>query len=121
MGDDSVPVEDLRNRIREFVRERDWEQFHKPKDIAMSIGIEAGELLELFQWKTDNEIEEQLQDPSYKERLEDELADVVTFCLALANATGLDISTILENKLKKNHEKYPIEKSRGRATKYTEL
>ena len=112
MADDSTNITHLKGKIQGFIKERDWEKFHKPKDVAMSIAIEAGELMELFQWKTDEEIEENLNNPAYKEKVEDELADIITFCIAFANATGLDISTILDNKLKKNHEKYPVEKSR---------
>lgn len=121
LADDSTKVAHLKEKIKGFIQARDWEKFHNPKDVAMSISIEAGELMELFQWKTDAEIEESLNDPAYKEKVEDELADVITFCIAFANATGLDIATIIGNKLEKNHEKYPVEKAKGKNLKYTEL
>lgn len=106
-------IDDIIKKLIAFRDERDWEQFHNSKDLALAISIEANELLELFLWK-DNE--------SFDlERLKDELADVLSFALLLANKHGLDINEIILNKIKKNAENYPPSKAKGNARKYTEL
>ena len=109
-------LEQLRLKILQFRDERNWQQFHNPKDLALSLSLEASELLELFQWKTSEEAVEKNLD-----KMKDELADVVTYALLFANETGIDISTAVAEKLKKNSEKYPVEKAFGVNKKYTEL
>ena len=109
-------LEQLRVKILQFRDERNWQQFHNPKDLALSLSLEASELLELFQWKTSEEAVEKNLD-----KMKDELADVVTYALLFANETGIDISTAVAEKLKKNSEKYPVEKAFGVNKKYTEL
>lgn len=96
--------------LREFVAEREWGQFHTPENLAKSISIEAGELLECFQWG-DADLES----------AKDELADVLTYCLLLADRLGLEPSTIVMEKLAKTREKYPVDKARGRSEKYDRL
>ena len=100
-------------KLIDFRDERDWEQFHNSKDLAAAISIEANELLELFLWK-DNEDVDII-------KLKEELADVLSFCLLLANKHNLDICEIIEEKIEKNAEKYPVSKSKGTAKKYNEL
>jgi len=102
-----------------FRNERDWQQFHKPKDVALSLALEAAELLELFQWKTDEQAAQAYQEDP--EKFADELADVVGWVLILAHDLKIDLATALEHKLAKNAAKYPIEKSKGNAKKYTQL
>lgn len=97
--------------LREFAVERDWEQFHSPENLAKSISIEAAELLELFQWG---------QTPD-QTRVEEELADVLTYCFQMTARLGVDIDEIVLRKLEKTRAKYPVELSRGRITKYTDL
>ena len=97
--------------IREFNRERDWEQFHTPENLAKSISIEAGELLECFQW--DNNF-----DP---EHVKEELADVYSYVLMMADELGADLEEITLQKIEKNKAKYPVEKARGNSAKYYEL
>lgn len=97
--------------LRAFVAERDWAQFHSPENLAKSIAIEAGELLEVFQWNPD-------ADP---ERLADELADVITYCLLLADRVGLDAESIVLDKLARTRAKYPVDQAKGRSTKYDQL
>lgn len=104
-------TENVGRLLREFVAERDWEQFHSPENLAKSIAIEAGELLECFQWGPDT-------DP---ERVRDELADVLTYCLLLADRLGVDPDSIVLDKLAQTRRKYPVEKARGRSTKYDAL
>lgn len=106
-------ISEIIQKIKTFRDARDWEQFHNSKDLALAISVEASELLELFLWK-DNE-------GANRERIEEEIADILMFVLLLADKHQLDIKTIIENKLKKNNEKYPVEKSRGKAKKYNEL
>jgi NTP pyrophosphatase (non-canonical NTP hydrolase) len=96
-----------------FRNERDWEQFHNPKDLALAINVEAGELLELFLWKNAKE--------ANKEKVKEELADVFAYAFLLAEHYNLDVKDIILEKIKKNGEKYPIEKAKGNAKKYDEL
>ena len=97
--------------LREFTAERDWSQFHTPENLAKSIAIEAGELLECFQWNED-------ADPA---RVRDELADVLTYALLLSDRIGADAGGLVMEKLQKTREKYPVDKSRGRSEKYDRL
>lgn len=97
--------------LRAFVAEREWEQFHTPENLAKSISIEAAELLELFQWKN----------PQDSDQVKDELADVLTYCLLLADKYGLDPEEIVLSKLEKTKAKYPVEKARGKSDKYDRL
>jgi len=113
MPDATATVQSLRDRVAAFVRERDWEKYHNPKDLAISLNIEAGELLELFQWREPREVD--LRDPAFREAMEDELADVFIYCLSLANAIGSDLSDVTVRKLVKNERKYPAGEWRGRA------
>ena len=103
----------LLQALKKFRDERDWEQFHNPKDLALAINVEAGELLELFLWKNAGE--------ENKEKVKEELADIFSFALLLADKYGLDIQAIVEEKIKANGEKYPVDKAKGNAKKYTEL
>ncbi len=103
----------LQETLRAFASERDWEQFHNPKDLAVAINIEASELLEQFLWKKSDE--------ANKEKVKEELADILAFCLLLAHKYGLDVKKIVLDKIRSNAEKYPIEKAKGTAKKYNEL
>jgi len=108
--------EETINEILKFRDERDWKQYHNPKDLAISINIEAAELLENFQWSTWQEVIEKKKD-----HVAEELADVLIYCVHMADTLDLDIEEIVKMKLKKNAEKYPVEKSYGKKDKYTEL
>ena len=103
-------------RVLKFRDDRDWRQFHTPKDLAISLTLETAELLEVFQWSgADLECRDKL------ERIREELADVMSCCVLMADVCGLDLDEILREKVAKNEAKYPVEKARGRADKYTEL
>ena len=103
-------------RVLKFRDDRDWRQFHTPKDLAVSLTLEAAELLEVFQWSgRDLECRDKL------DRIREELADVLSYCVLMADVCGLDLDEILNAKVDKNEAKYPVEKARGRADKYTEL
>jgi NTP pyrophosphatase (non-canonical NTP hydrolase) len=98
---------------------RDWRQFHKPKDLALSLTLEAAEVLELFQWKGDEEAAEYVK--KNKERIGEELADVLYWVLTLADDCGINMKEAFERKMKINEEKYPVDKAKGKKDKYTEL
>ena len=112
-------LEDLQQKIIAFRDVRDWSQFHTPKDLAIGLSLEAGEVLEHFLWKTPEEIAEYLK--THKEEIGDEMGDVLNYLLIMANDFGIDLIDATDKKIDKNAEKYPVEKSKGRHTKYTEL
>ena len=104
------------NQILKFRDDRDWKQFHNPKDLAISISLEASELLEVFQWSgADTSSNNKIED------IKEELADVVNYCVLMADACGLDLDEIVQTKIEKNNEKYPVEKSKGKSDKYDKL
>ena len=104
------------NKILKFRDDRDWKQFHNPKDLAISISLEAAELLEVFQWSA-----EDVTCSDKIDKIKEELADVAIYCVLMADACGLDLDEIIRQKIKRNEEKYPIEKSKGSKRKYTNL
>jgi NTP pyrophosphatase (non-canonical NTP hydrolase) len=114
MSDNSVSVAELRELVNRFVEERDWSQFHNPKNLSMALAIEAAELMEHFQWLDVDESRAVAQDPSRVAAVAEELADVVCYALALANALNLDVSDSVRAKMIKNAEKYPADQFRGR-------
>lgn len=119
--DDSTTIETLKRMAVAFRDERDWKKFHKPKDLAMGMSIEAGELLELFLWKSEEEIARMLQSPEQIERLRHEIADVFIYLMYLGHECDIDISKAVRDKIEHNAKKYPAHKSRGKSAKYTEL
>lgn len=108
-----------RDYLREFASERDWEQFHNPKNLSMALSVEAGELVELFQWLSLAQAED--PDEQLKTRAGEELSDVILYSIRMADKLGIDLNEAIERKTKMNEEKYPIEKARGLAKKYTDL
>ena len=114
MSDQTTPVSTLREAMARFVRERDWEQFHSPKNLAMALAVEAAELMEHFLWMENAESHAVARDPARREQVTDEIADVLGVCLALCNALDLDLSDIFLRKMSKNVLKYPVEKARGK-------
>ena len=121
-SDSKTSIEQLKKLLLDFRDERDWEQFHDPKNLAEAISIEAAELLELFLWKSPNDVTHLLKsDAKFKDAVEDELADILSFILNFANAANIDVSRAVSNKIEKNRKKYPVEKAKGSATKYDQL
>lgn len=112
-------LKDLELQFIAFRDERDWEQFHNPKDVAISISLEAAEVLDHFLWKNEKEVAEHMV--SHKEEIAEELSDVVNNVLLLAHGIGIDLEAAMAKKLQKNRVKYPVEKSRGNHTKYNQL
>jgi NTP pyrophosphatase (non-canonical NTP hydrolase) len=114
MEDAHTTVGALRQAVAAFVDARDWRPFHSPKNLSMSIAIEAAELMERFQWLTMEEAREAVEDPAERAAVADELADVVIYCLSLSNALNLDVSSAVLAKLQTNEHRYPADEFRGR-------
>ena len=112
-------IDELAARLRAFAREREWEQFHAPKNLAMALAVEAAELMEHFQWVTERQSGE--LPPAVRQQVAAELADVFIYTVRLADRLGIDLEPAVEAKIRVNAAKYPVEKSRGNAKKYTEL
>lgn len=112
-------IEDLLQRILDFRRARDWEQFHNPKDVAISLALEASEVLEHFQWKSHEEVKEYVQ--THKDAIGEELADVLYWVLLMGHDLNIDLFDALEKKMTQNEMKYPVDKAKGSHKKYTEL
>lgn len=111
----------LEERVRRFRDEREWRKFHTPKDLAASVAIEAAELLEHFQWRTDDETRADLADPAKRDAVAGEMADVLLLLVSAADVIGVDLYARALRKIEENARKYPVEKARGRATKYDKL
>ena len=113
--DKETTISSLKEAVSAFVQERGWKKFHSPKNLAESICIESSELLELFQWLTDRESETFTKDSAHFDRLSSELADVLIYCLALANATKIDVASSVLSKLEESAGRYPVSEYTGRA------
>lgn len=114
-------LSDLAQILRDFVRERDWEQFHSPKNLVMALMGEAGELGELFQWLTEDDSRRVMDEPARAEAVRDELADVLLYVIRIADVLGVDLAAAARAKMIKNASNYPVELARGNARKHTEL
>lgn len=121
MGDDKTTIKELKDIIKKFSEERDWDQYHNPKDLSIAIITEAAELLEHFRWKSGREVEAMLADMKKRHEIGEEIADVLYFTLRLAQKYNFDLSEILKDKTKINKKRYPIGKSKGSNKKYNEL
>ena len=117
---DDYTVKELSDKVKAFCEERDWDQFHNAKDLAIGISTEANELLDIFRFKDMDDIRELFENPAKREHVEEELADVFFFVLRFAQMKGIDLKQALEMKLAKNGEKYPVESARGKNKKYNE-
>lgn len=117
----NIDVQNLEDAIGKFVSDRDWDQFHSVKNLAMALSVESSELLEIFQWMKEEDSNLVRNDASTISKVEDELADIFYFLILLSKKTGVDLDTALRKKLIKNAEKYPVERSRGHSKKYNEF
>lgn len=115
-----MDVDELNKEVRDFCEERDWTQFHTPKNLAIGLSTESNELLELFRFKDQNEQEELLRNPEKKSDFEEELADVLFFTLRFADLYDIDLKTALESKIKKNRDHYPKDEYKSSNQKYNE-
>ena len=110
----------LKLKLREFSIDRDWEQFHNPKNLATALSVEASELLEIFQWSNDGGLKE-IDNPEKRQEIEKEIADIFNYLVKLVDILDIDLEEAALNKIKENAEKYPIETSKGKSMKYTEF
>lgn len=117
MNDTKATLAQLKKIVQEFVRERDWEQFHTPKNLSMDIAVEAAEIMELFLWVKSEDSYESFK--KHQQEVENEIADVLIAILCFANRTNIDLSAAFEKKLEEIKAKYPVEKVKGRSDKYT--
>ena len=115
------PLADLTRRLIEFRDARDWRPFHSLKNLMLSLNLEATEVLELGQWKSDEEIEEAVSDPAFRDRLGEECADVLLYLLLICERAQIDLESAAHAKLEVNATQYPVEKARGNARKYSSL
>ena len=118
--DKKTTVEDLKNKVKKFCEDRDWDQFHSPKELAIGMSTEANELLQLFRFKSEDDMKE-FMSSTRKIEAEEELADLAYFVFRFAQMNDIDLTIAIENKMKKNNAKYPVEKAKGSNKKYNEF
>lgn len=118
--DQKTSIHELKEKVKQFCEERDWDQFHNAKDLAIGISTEASELLQHFRFKSEKEVNEMFENELKRKELTEEMADVLYFLVRLAQMYNVDLTTELDNKMKKNNEKYPVERVKGCNKKYTE-
>ncbi len=114
-------LQNLNLEIEKIVHDRDWDQFHSIKNLSMALNVECSELLEIFQWMTEKDSNEIKADPALKLKVEDEVADIFVYLMRIVSKADIDLEAAVLSKLKKNAEKYPVDKSRGNSKKYTDL
>lgn len=120
-SDETTTLAEIRSKVLAFARERDWEQFHSPKNLSMALAAEAGELMEHFLWASPEASAEISRAPARRRAIQEELADVVIYALEFANITGIDLAAAIEAKMRVNAARYPVDKAKGNSAKYTEL
>ena len=113
MNDSNTTITELKNIVEGFVNERDWSQFHNPKNLSMALAIEAGELMDIFKWNSTQECEDMMSEKNTRQDATDELADIMIYALAFSNRYNINISSAIEKKMIKNRKKYPTEKFKG--------
>ncbi len=121
MSDTETRLQEIKDRVLAFAKERDWEQFHSPKNLSMAIAAEAAELMEHFLWQSAEQSRVDMTEEAIRAEVAEELADILIFSIQFANVSGIDLSEVIAAKMKKNSEKYPVEKAKGRSDKYTDL
>ena len=113
MNDRTTTIIELKKIVEDFVNERDWSQFHNPKNLSMALAIEAGELMDIFKWNTTQECEGMMSENNTRQDAADELADIIIYALAFSDRNNINISSAIEKKMIKNRKKYPTEKFKG--------
>jgi NTP pyrophosphatase (non-canonical NTP hydrolase) len=121
MASDKATIQELIAAIRAFAQERDWQQFHAPKNLSMALAAEAGELMEHFLWCESEQSHQLCENPEKKVAIADELADVLIYALRFADVACIDPVVAINEKMLRNNDRYPVEKSKGRSNKYNEL
>jgi dCTP diphosphatase len=116
-----MDLEKLKSEVNKFATDRDWDQFHSIKNLSMALNVESSELLEIFQWMSEEESNEIKNNPEKLSMVQDEVADIFVYLLRIVSKTNIDLESVVLQKIKKNADKYPIDKSRGNSKKYSEL
>ncbi|WPU66881.1 nucleotide pyrophosphohydrolase [Peredibacter starrii] len=117
----TIDLPKIQQIVKQFAEERDWDKFHSVKNLSMALTVESSELMEIFQWLTEDESNRAHLDPKLKTKIEDEVADVFIYLLRIVGKTDMDLEQAILNKMQKNIEKYPVDKARGNSKKYTDL
>lgn len=120
-GDEVTTVNHLKDRVREFISDRDWGQFHDPKNVSMALASEVGELLDLFRWVKSEDSFQVLEDDETRDAVRMEIADIAMFLVDFASICNIDLTTAIDEKMQINALRYPVEQAKGIAMKYTEL
>jgi len=118
--EDKVTLKEVKEFYRVFTEERDWDKYHKPKDLLLALSTEVGELQELFLWKSEDEVKEMMQEAKKRQKVVDELADVFAYLVRLSDKLDVDLIKAFYDKMEQNKNKYPVDKVKGSAKKYTE-
>ena len=117
----SINVQKINTVVSEFIKERDWDQFHSIKNLSMALSVESSELVEIFQWLKEDESNQVSSNEKLKSKVEEEIADIFIYLMRIAIKSEINIEEVVLNKIKKNSEKYPVDKARGSSKKYTDL
>lgn len=117
----TIDLNELNKKIEKIVHDRDWDQFHSVKNLSMALSVESSELLEIFQWLSEEKSNDVQNDPILLSKVEDEVADIFVYLMRIISKTNIDLEQVVLNKLKKNESKYPIESAKGNSKKYTEF
>ena len=117
----NIDLKKLNDEIEQFVKDRDWDQFHSVKNLSMALSVECSEFLEIFQWLTEDQSNQITNDPELLLKAQDELADIFLYLMRILSKTNIDLETVVRNKMRKNAEKYPVELSKGNSKKYNEF
>tara|TARA_Y100000591_G_C21553170_1_gene554741 strand:- start:301 stop:663 length:363 start_codon:yes stop_codon:yes gene_type:complete len=120
MTKESINIEVIKKKLRDFSKERNWEQYHSPKNLVMALSVEVAELVEIFQWSNEGGLDV-IEDADQKIKIEKEIADIFNYLVKLIDMLDIDIEEVSLNKIKENAKKYPIDKVKGRSAKYSEL
>ena len=113
-------IDEIQKRLDKFAKDRDWEQFHNPKNLAMALSVEVAELVEIFQWSNSGGLDE-IKDEKIRKKIEEEIADIFIYLIKISGKLNLDLMKIIYEKIEKNEQKYPVGKSRGSSKKYSDL
>ena len=117
----NIDLKKLNDEIEQFVKDRDWDQFHSVKNLSMALSVECSEFLEIFQWLTEDQSNQITNDPELLLKAQDELADIFLYLMRILSKTNIDLETVVRNKMRKNAEKYTVELSKGNSKKYNEF
>ena len=120
MTKEKLDLKTIKEKLRKFSQERDWDQYHSPKNLAMALSVEVAELVEIFQWSNDGGTKE-IKDPETRKQIEEEIADIFNYLVKFVDLMEIDLEKISIEKIQKNDEKYPVEKSKGKSEKYNKL